>query len=228
MYLPSLGWDFRVRLDLTTTDESVALRHPALIVLPDRAPAWYALRTRVHRNSTAPIPITRGVRAIKPAVEAGDAMCADDGTEPSFGDRDVFSTNPVPQEEPARDSRPACASDGIRHLRCLLRRQLTGHPCGSSFHTEPQCSSHECEVAQRLRKVASEMPRFHVVFFGQESQIVAHREHALKGPPGGIAPTLQSLAICEPAGARKKSERRRAASNDGPNHLPSIRFRSQQ
>jgi hypothetical protein len=40
MYLPSLGWDFRVRLDLTATDESVALRHPALIVLPDRAPAW--------------------------------------------------------------------------------------------------------------------------------------------------------------------------------------------
>jgi hypothetical protein len=39
-------------------------------------------------------------------------MCADDGAEP-FGDRDVFSTNPVPQHEPARDSRPAGASDGI-------------------------------------------------------------------------------------------------------------------
>jgi hypothetical protein len=37
MYLHSLGWDFRVGLDRTTTDETSPVRQLALIVLLDRA-----------------------------------------------------------------------------------------------------------------------------------------------------------------------------------------------
>jgi hypothetical protein len=69
---------------------------------------------------------------------------------------------------------------------------------------EAQRAVDQCQMAQRLREVAQHSPLPDMPLFGQQSDIVAQRQHPFEVNPGLGRPPLHFEGVGKPAGASNK------------------------